>query len=318
MDQKETVYSKTLTTTLHAPTICRIEGSEFTKVTADDLKLVITGAEFVSERVVSYVLAKLEAHFKCNSILVSPSTQVLNDQRITHFLEKAYGKDDKRSIAEQLLDSRFDDDEVSRTVYESIAGEFSDDILQRFFSQSTTSMFLFFPVFVHGNHWILFVASSRMRRIFIIDSLPRISLADSEDSYLSYLLLKYFEYKSHQGPGFVFNRSDWQTVTLPSARQPGDSNACAFYVMINAAKIMRQVAENVDVELSSVEERLFVYNSADCKEIRKRVHNTLFGRESFESLAEYLLSNTRVVTTQAVKSPKKPSKSPKKSLKKKS
>ena len=71
LDQKETVYSKTLTTTLHAPTICRIEGSEFTKVTADDLKLVITGAEFVSERVVSYVLAKLEAHFKCNSILVS-------------------------------------------------------------------------------------------------------------------------------------------------------------------------------------------------------------------------------------------------------
>ena len=76
--------------------------------------------------------------------------------------------------------------------------------------------------------------------------------------------------------------------------------------MINAAKIMRQIAANVEVELSFVEDRLFLYSIAECKEIRRQVHKTLFGRENFPSLAEYLLSNTKVVaTTQAVKSPKR-------------
>ena len=157
------------------------------------------------------------------------------------------------------------------------------------------------------------VVSTGQKRIFIMDS----NLAEGKQSfdlYLGAILIKYLEYKASNSFGAFSMDSNWRVESLPVCYQH-DGYSCGIHVIVNAAKMMRQIKANSEVQISFVENPVPIY-TGKVKYLREYVVNIrsimfelFLYRETFENVIQAIftppLQNASQTPTKAKKDSKK-------------
>jgi hypothetical protein len=280
---------------LEAATVSRISKSKNAGVTSEDIKTIRTQTGWVIDKIISNVLLRMYQFYKRPScILVEEVSQALLDGILLHACGKT--KDTRDEMDQFVVSNSFDDLEVWKKTYDRIDEHmniFSRN-LESFFDPSVPK-FLIYPISVHNNtHWILLVVSTGQKCIFIIDSFA--PNGNQKDVFIVAILIKYLEYKSSISNGaFVFQSSDWRIKSLPATQQQDGYN-CGIHLIMNAAMIMRQIAQNDTVELSFVENPMPVYEkkSIVLRErvniVRTRLYNMFLFRDTFDSVMDCIFT----------------------------
>jgi len=291
---------------IESPIVSRIDGYSRSDVLANDLKTLKSSTGWLVGSVISNTFVRLKYYFDCPSILVEEVSQVLFDETI--LLDLGRIQPEERDVK---LTCPYSDLETWKKVYDRI-----DEHLRMSANLSELfqpNRFLFIPINVHLNHWILMVVSTGQKRIFIMDS----NLADgkqSSDLYLGAILIKYLEYKASNSFGAFSMDSNWRVESLPVCYQH-DGYSCGIHVIVNAAKMMRQIKANSEVQISFVENPVPIY-TGKVKYLREYVVNIrsimfelFLYRETFENVIQAIftppLQNASQTPTKAKKDSKK-------------
>jgi len=276
-------YSSYFSDTLLPATMSRLDGTKNANVTSEDLKLIRVPAAWLNNTIISNVLVRMHAYYNCPCIFVEEVSLALHDSSIMHACKKK-----REDMDEFVMSNAFD----NLSVWEITYGRLDENLkisrsLEVFFEPSKSN-FLFFPVNVHGNHWILLVLSTVQKRIFIIDSMDQNGTI--KDAYLVAIFIKYLEYKSSISNGaFIFVSADWRIESLPATKQQDGYN-CGIHLIINAAMLMRQIKDNESVQISFVEDPMPVYEKKSqvlkekVNKVRTTLYKTFLYRDSFENV----------------------------------
>jgi hypothetical protein len=276
-------YSSDFSDTLLPATMSRLDGTKNSNVTSEDLKLIRVPTAWLNDTIISNVLVRMHAYYNCPCIFVEEVSLALHDSSIMHACKKK-----REDMDEFVMSNAFD----NLSVWEITYGRLDENLkisrsLEVFFEPSKSN-FLFFPVNVHGNHWILLVLSTVQKRIFIIDSMDQNGTI--KDAYLVAIFIKYLEYKSSISNGaFIFVSADWRIESLPATKQQDGYN-CGIHLIINAAMLMRQIKDNESVQISFVEDPMPVYEKKSqvlkekVNKVRTTLYKTFLYRDSFENV----------------------------------
>ena len=291
---------------IESPIVSRIDGASRSDVLANDLKSLKSSTGWLVESVISNTFVRLKFYFDCPNIFVEEVTQAFLDETI--LLDLGRIQPEERDVK---LTCPYTDLETWKKVYDRIDEhlKISANLTELF----QPNRFLFIPLNVHGNHWILMVVSTGQKRVFIMDS----NLAEGKQSfdlYLGAILVKYLEYKASNSFGAFSMDSTWRVESLPVCYQH-DGFSCGIHVIMNAAKIMRQIKANSKVQISFVENPVpkFTGKLKNLREnvvnIRSKMFEMFLYRETFENVIQAIftppLQNASQTPTKAKKNPNK-------------
>jgi hypothetical protein len=282
-------FTQDYSDSLEPPIVSRLEQALRSDVLANDLKSLKDPKGWLIESIISNMFVRLRSYFYCPNILVEEVSQVLLDENILVDLGKI--SPEERDIK---MTCPYSDLDTWNKVYTRIDEHLllSANLKELF----EPSRFLFIPINVHKNHWILMVVSSGQKRIFIMDSY----LNDGEtssDLYLGAIFMKYLEYKASISDGDFAMDQDWRVESLPVIHQ-SDHSSCGIHVILNAAKLMRQIKENSQVQLSFVEDPVPKFSKSNVKNlndyvanIRSLLMNMFLYQESFDNVMTSIFSS---------------------------
>ena len=245
---------------------------------------------WLSDALIGNIFFKMQEFFTCQNIKVDITTQVLNESNIENTLKKSYvGEEDMNLM---VCSSRYNDMNIWNDIYIKIEEFLTEEFIRKVIILEFIG-FLFLPVFVDGNHWILMVVSFNQKTIFIVDSHSTKQVSDH--TFLANVLLKFFTYKASQLEEvneLNIDENKWTIVMLPCVQQK-DGVSCGIYVIMNAAKIMNQIRSDASIfqfELKHVEDPLGIHDKKKLKELRKLISEYFYKQIEFKNLMQFILN----------------------------